>query len=320
MKDNTIEKKYTKVLILDGVGGDGKSNWIPRLQRKLLTDGYDVQVPMLPTNTKEDLDLIRQIDFIMKEYGNRIDEKTLIVGHSLGCVLALHIIQVLQKQIDMVFVAPCFDGMDRQYAVFTTPRFADYEEALAHYYGQVSLDWDILSPLVRQCTVMLSTDDPYIPYNDAVKYFKKYIPDCQLETFIDKGHFNIASGCLELPEMFDYLKPTRYLIFDYDGVLADTFAAVCESRIEMGDSTSPEEAIAKTLDYANKKPYHAKGHNLTDEEIKKMHTWMDAYTQVIIHKNIQLFDDFIEEIKKIPCCKIAIVSSNARFVIEKFLA
>ncbi|MBP7885471.1 hypothetical protein KAZ93_04980, partial [Patescibacteria group bacterium] len=119
--------------------------------------------------------------------------------------------------------APCFDGMDRQYAIFTTPRFAEYETALAHYYTQVNLNWNVLSKYRGQCTVMLSTDDPYIPYNDAVKYFKKYIPDCQLETFIDKGHFNIASGCLELPEILDYLKPMKYLIFDFDGVLADTF-------------------------------------------------------------------------------------------------
>ncbi len=75
MRDNKVEKRYTKVLILDGVGGDGKSNWIPWLSRKLLTDGYDVQIPMLPANTKEDLDLVRQIDFIMKEYGNGTVEK-----------------------------------------------------------------------------------------------------------------------------------------------------------------------------------------------------------------------------------------------------
>ncbi|HSR89586.1 MAG TPA: alpha/beta fold hydrolase [Candidatus Udaeobacter sp.] len=104
---------------------------------------------------------------------------------------------------------------------------------------------------------------------------------------------------------------TKHLIFDFDGVIGDTWEAGIETRIKMGDVKNREEAIEANNLYFNRKPVHTKNHNLTEEEMKGLHLWMQRYGEIMAKTTFPLFDAFISEIKKIPNTKIAVISAGS---------
>ena len=80
-------------LILHGWGANGRSNWFPWLKTKLETLGHKVYCPNLPNTDNPDqeewLNAIRKID------GLKFDENLSIIGHSLGSIAILRILENL---------------------------------------------------------------------------------------------------------------------------------------------------------------------------------------------------------------------------------
>lgn len=104
---------------------------------------------------------------------------------------------------------------------------------------------------------------------------------------------------------------TKYLIFDFDGVIGDTFEASIDVRIKMGDSKTREEAIESSLQYFSRKPFHAKGHSMTDEQMEKTNAWTQRYGEEMVKINFSLFDEFVNLVKEIPDAKIAVISAGS---------
>lgn len=107
-------------------------------------------------------------------------------------------------------------------------------------------------------------------------------------------------------------KKTKYIIFDFDGVIGDTYKLNLKARIVAGWASNMEESIRYSLDYFSTRPHHAKGHSYTKEEIKDLVDRCKLFGQVILEGGIPLFDGFVKEIKKIKNAKIAIVSSGTK--------
>lgn len=101
----------------------------------------------------------------------------------------------------------------------------------------------------------------------------------------------------------------KYLIFDYDGVLADTYEAMTQAKMRMFSCTR-EEAELDT-DRFVARPHHARQNNLTFEELAKYKKFVKYLPQFILEANFELFHDFISEIKKINGSTKAIISSGS---------
>lgn len=110
------------------------------------------------------------------------------------------------------------------------------------------------------------------------------------------------------------------LIFDFDGVLADTYEAAVECRIGVSKYSTREESIAEMNEYFGSKPNHTKDHTLTDEELKTMYDWVTNYGHLIHEHGFSLFENFIEAIKQIPNKRIALVSSGSQNYVLPALA
>lgn len=108
----------------------------------------------------------------------------------------------------------------------------------------------------------------------------------------------------------------KYLIFDFDGVLGNTFEAVLQAHVAMGQSADIEEARRSVMEYASKRPHHARGHTLTAEEMEAERDWTRRFGSTMSQTAIELFDSFIKEIEKLENTQIAIVSSGSELYVK----
>ena len=93
-------------LLLHGYTGRADKNFIPNLKRELEARGYEVQAPQMPNtdNPRED----EQVPYVLQNC--KMDERTIIVGHSLGAVIAMKVVEKLNHSVaGLVLVAPAVE-------------------------------------------------------------------------------------------------------------------------------------------------------------------------------------------------------------------
>ncbi len=91
------------VVILHGYTGRNDKNFIPWLKTELEKRGAKVQAPQLP-NTDDPV-VMDQVEFVLNNV--KFDENTILVGHSLGGLVAMKVLEKLPKPIHkLVLVAP----------------------------------------------------------------------------------------------------------------------------------------------------------------------------------------------------------------------
>ncbi len=109
---------------------------------------------------------------------------------------------------------------------------------------------------------------------------------------------------------------TKYLIFDFDGVIGDTFEACVASQMTMDGDKSREEVIESMTKYFSNKPNHVKGHSLTEAEVAAKLDWTRRFGEAMAKINYPLFSDFNKELQRIPNTKIAIISAGSSLYIK----
>jgi uncharacterized protein len=91
-----------KVLIVPGWYQKPENNWYPWLKKELEMKDYSVCVPDLPTNMSDLPDPEKMLDLIYKLID--IDKNTIVIGHSLSCILAMRMAEEYRYQ-KMILVA-----------------------------------------------------------------------------------------------------------------------------------------------------------------------------------------------------------------------
>ncbi len=117
----SLSDKHHYVL-LHGFTGSPDNNFFPWLKKTLEKQGHTVEVPSLP-NT-DDPDVYEQVKFVLDNC--HFDESTIIVGHSLGAVVALKVLEQLPKPIFKTVLA----------AGFAEPGFKDHDRPFENKF-----DW-----------------------------------------------------------------------------------------------------------------------------------------------------------------------------------
>ena len=93
------------VIILHGSYGHPGENWFPWMKSKLEGLGCDVFVPALPTPKNQKLGVWMEV---LKNYDAYMDRHSMLIGHSMGCALALRKLETLNRQIKSVFLVGGF--------------------------------------------------------------------------------------------------------------------------------------------------------------------------------------------------------------------
>jgi len=105
----------------------------------------------------------------------------------------------------------------------------------------------------------------------------------------------------------------KYLIFDFDGVLADTLETRHRAVQEI-DQLTREETEQGADEYHSNSP-HTRNHIISEVELQEWKTWMRKYGELQNEYGFELFYDFIDEIGKIKNANLAVVSSGSNVYI-----
>lgn len=105
----------------------------------------------------------------------------------------------------------------------------------------------------------------------------------------------------------------KHLIFDFDGVLADTIEQRHRAVQEI-DNQTREEAERGADEYHSNSP-HTRNHNFSEAELGEWKEWIKRYGNLQNKYGFELFDDFINEIANIQNAKLAVVSSGSNIYI-----
>lgn len=112
----------------------------------------------------------------------------------------------------------------------------------------------------------------------------------------------------------------KNLIFDFDGVIGDTYEEGIDVRMMTNNIPSREAAIIELEKYFTNKPNHTRDHTLTTEELQKSYAWIKNYGELLHERGFNLFDDFIDEIRKLTSTNKAIVSSGSQIYVLPAIA
>ncbi len=169
----------TRFVIIHGYKGSAKTNFIPWLKSELEKMGHEVEVPELPDSVNPTE--AAQVGHVLKNC--HFDENTVVIGHSLGAVVAMKAVMKLNKPISgLVIVAAAQD-----------PKFFKGRINPNHY--SKDFKWDFDYALIRKLTdgkiAVLSDTQEYRVNNrnEFLKYLAEQLSARFVEVTSNQEHF-----------------------------------------------------------------------------------------------------------------------------------
>jgi predicted alpha/beta hydrolase family esterase len=166
------------VFIFHGTGGSPEGNWFPWLKKELEMKGLRVVVPRFPTPEGQSLEAWLTI---LHQYDEYIDEETIFIGHSLGGMFLLKVLEQLKHPVYAAFFVSASIGVK-------PIKYYDSDYFFAHFM----FDWPAIVMKAKTFTAYHSDNDPYVSLGNGEELAKQLGITL---TFIPKaGHINAESG------------------------------------------------------------------------------------------------------------------------------
>ena len=162
----------TNFVLLHGWHGSPEKYFFGKLKSELQRRGYKVQAPELPH--PGDPVVATQVETALRQC--TFDQNTVILGHSLGGVVAMKLIEQLQVPIrELVLVGSYIDN-----------RFKDESEFEPETFDW-KFDFDAIKRNARQVTILHDTNDPLV-YDNQPEKIQSKIGGTIFRFAAQKGH------------------------------------------------------------------------------------------------------------------------------------
>ena len=184
-----------RAFIIHGYLGYPGEAWLPWLKAELERRAYEVALPAMPNPDRPTIP--EWVDFIANLVGEP-DRNTVLIAHSLGVNAVARYLETLGRAgksvARTVFVAGSYpSGMTEAEAEARTGG-----DAVLTPWLVLGVDVASVRRAAGRCTVILSDDDPYIPFEHARASFQGKL-DAEVIVEHHKGHFNEDDHLTELP-------------------------------------------------------------------------------------------------------------------------
>lgn len=221
--------KKEKILILHGTGGDRTDNWQPWLKQELEKQGHEVVVPDFPDAMTPNLEVW------LKHAEQYLDQETptTLVGHSLGCNLALHLAAKHKNIKNLILVAPPHYS-NQDWAYIESLFGKETTDALRSFVG-AAVDYERVRTNTSKRIALYSDDDPYIPIGTINIYEAEGFVS---HTFEQHGHFNESAGVTKFPELLEIVNKASPTLF---------IEAKGETKVKEGEPFVERNAITALL-------------------------------------------------------------------------
>ena len=179
-----------KAFIFHGTGADRDSHWFSWLHEKLESKGFKVCRPDFPTPENQELENWLGV---LDEQEMEIDENTVLIGHSLGAVFILNILNRRNVNIKAAYLVSAWTGTlpDEQFNEWNST-FQDQD-----------FDFEKIKDSVEKVRQFHSDLDPYVPLEKAEKLAADLETNFHLVS--EAGHFNTDSGYSNFPKLLNLI-------------------------------------------------------------------------------------------------------------------
>lgn len=175
------------VFIFHGTEGYPEENWFPWMKKELEAKGYTVIVPQFPTPPVVPAKIAEWFD-VLKKHASQIDEDTILIGHSLGGIFTLRVLEQLSHAIQSAYLVGTPVGIQPILNFDRDNSFSSFE-----------FDWETIRKKAKNFGVFHSDTDPYVGLENGKALAEHLHVDL---TFVpNAGHFNTSSGYEEFPEL-----------------------------------------------------------------------------------------------------------------------
>lgn len=179
--------------IIHGTEGYPEENWFPWLKQKLEKEDYKVYVPQFPTPPRIPAKIAEWFN-VFKMYEQHIDEDTIFIGHSLGGIFVLRLLERLEHPVK----AAIFIGTP----IGVRP-ILNYERD--NSFSGFLFDWNSIAKKAHHFEVFQSDNDPYVSLGNGEQLAKKL--NVKLNLVQNAGHFNAKAGYTKFDLLLERLKP-----------------------------------------------------------------------------------------------------------------
>ncbi len=183
VKSPFLKNKKVKVLMIHGLGANGKSFWFPWMKKKLEKMDCKVFCPTIPDSSKPELEKWLKK---LKPYLEKLDENSIIIGHSLGSKAALHLLEKSNKKIAQVFLVASALGNPKRDWNEISKRVKNVNIEYLRKFWEKKIDWKKLDKKVKEKFVIVSIDDSLI---DADNYNFPQLSNLKIEFWNYHRHF-----------------------------------------------------------------------------------------------------------------------------------
>lgn len=182
------------IFIFHGSYGHPEENWFPWLRQELEKLGHKVFVPKFPV-PKVSTPGGHKLGKWMVEfdpYREYLNEKTIIVAHSRGCVFCYHLLPTFKTSIDATFLVGPWD----------TFQWGDVK--LESFHSR-PFEWDSICNKSKHIEVFQSTND-VIPVSEGQRIAANL--HAKINIVRNAGHFNIATykRFAKFPLLLEHIK------------------------------------------------------------------------------------------------------------------
>jgi hypothetical protein len=186
-------KKTKKVIIIHGTEGSPEENWFPWLKGKLEDEGVKTFVPQFPSPPAVASKVSEWFD-VLEDYKKHIDKNTIIVGHSLGGVFTLRILEQLKHPIHSAYFVGTPIGIKPILNYDRDQSFSGFD-----------FNWEKIKKNAKYFEVFHSDNDPYVGIENGRELAKNL--GVKLSFVPKAGHFNEKAGYTKFEGLWEKLEP-----------------------------------------------------------------------------------------------------------------
>ncbi|MBI2019782.1 serine hydrolase family protein [Candidatus Daviesbacteria bacterium] len=186
---NVFIAPATNLFIFHGTEGYPEENWFPWLKQKLEEKGCKVFVPQFPSPPVIPAKIDEWFD-VLKDYKKYINEDTILIGHSLGGIFTLRVLEQLKHPVKAAFFVGTPVGVKPILNY-------DRDEAFSGF----AFDWESIKKNAQYFSVFHSDNDNYVSLGNGKKLAKNL--GIELNFVLNAGHFNTKSGFTKFDQLLN---------------------------------------------------------------------------------------------------------------------
>lgn len=193
------KKRKLKILVLHGLSGNSKENWLPWFKKTMEKKGYEVLIPDLP---HADAPKMTEWVSALKKLDISKDDRLFVVGHSLGAPTAIEFINRSNLSVEkLILVAPTGNEQgEENWKNLAKAGCSKKGIATIKEFNTSLKELSSIRKNVDQTVLYLSDDDPYIPLSVERSYEALHPKVRQCSGY---GHFNSGAGITSLDAIID---------------------------------------------------------------------------------------------------------------------